>query len=107
MASTSALVAAAAVFSLTYVLISLRQVARFPLERPATAMLGAAFILLLGVLGREEARASIDVGLILLLVGMMVLVSGPDVCGFFDIVSARITARAKGQASLLAILVPA
>lgn len=51
LASTYVLVAATAVFLLTYVLISLRQVARFPLERPASAMLGAGLMLALGGTG--------------------------------------------------------
>ena len=61
MASDVVLAAAAGVFVLTYVLISLRQVARFPLERPATAMLGAALMLLLGIVGPAEALAAINV----------------------------------------------
>src|SRR6266545_844255 len=50
------------------------------------------------------AATSIFLDVILLLVGMMVLVSGLDVCGFFDLVSSRIAARAKTQASFLAWL---
>jgi len=86
-ALTYALAAATAVFLLTYVLISLRNIGRFPLERPAVAMLGAALMLVLGVLTPTGAIAAINLDVILLLVGMMVLVSGLDVCGFFDFVS--------------------
>src|SRR6266511_1064176 len=52
----------------------------------------------------SRAIGAINVDVILLLVGMMVLVSGLDVCGFFDLVSSRIAARAKTQASFLAWL---
>jgi Na+/H+ antiporter NhaD/arsenite permease-like protein len=41
---------------------------------------------------------------ILLLIGMMVLVSGLEACGFFDLVSSRIALRAKSQVSFLAWL---
>ena len=100
MASLS-LVLATAVFLVTYVLISLRTIRRFPIERPAVAMLGGALMLVLGVLTPAEALGAINLDVILLLVGMMVLVSGLDVCGFFDLVSSRIALRAKSQVSFL------
>jgi len=100
-ALTYALAAATAVFLLTYVLISLRNIGRFPLERPAVAMLGAALMLVLGVLTPTGAIAAINLDVILLLVGMMVLVSGLDVCGFFDFVSSRLASRARSQTSFL------
>ncbi|HYT00555.1 MAG TPA: SLC13 family permease [Thermoplasmata archaeon] len=96
-----ALVAATGVFLLTYVLISLRNIGRFPLERPAVAMFGGALMLVFGVLTPGEALAAVNLDVILLLVGMMVLVSGLDVCGFFDLVSSRIASRAKSQVSFL------
>ncbi len=101
MASSVQFAAATAVFLLTYVLISLRTVRRFPIERPAVAMLGGALMLLLGVLSPLEAVLAINLDVILLLIGMMVLVSGLEGCGFFDLVSSRIAARAKSQLSFL------
>ena len=101
MASSVQFAAATAVFLLTYVLISLRTVRRFPIERPAVAMLGGALMLLLGVLSPLEAVLAINLHVILLLIGMMVLISGLEVCGFFDLVSSRIAARAKSQLSFL------
>lgn len=95
------LYAATIVFLVTYVLISLRNVGRFPLERPAVAMLGGALMLVLGVVAPADALRAINLDVIVLLVGMMVLVSGLDVCGFFDLVSSRIASRAKSQASFL------
>ncbi len=107
MASDYAFPVATAVFLVTYVLISLRNVGRFPLERPAVAMLGGTLMLVLGVLTPADALRSINLDVIVLLVGMMILVSGLDVCGFFDLVSSRIAARAKSQASFLAWLMVA
>ena len=101
MASSVQFAAATAVFLLTYVLISLRTVRRFPIEKPAVAMLGGALMLLLGVLSPLEAVLAINLDVILLLIGMMVLVSGLEVCGFFDLVSSRIASRAKRQLSFL------
>ena len=101
MASAVTFYAATVVFVVTYVLISLRNVRRFPIERPAVAMLGGALMLVLGILTPAEAIAAINLDVILLLVGMMILVSGLDACGFFDLVSSRIAARAKTQTSFL------
>src|SRR5712691_5279250 len=58
-------------------------------------------MLVLGVLSPADALLAINLDVILLLVGMMVLVSGLEVCGFFDLVSSRIASRAKSQASFL------
>ncbi|HLQ42077.1 MAG TPA: SLC13 family permease [Thermoplasmata archaeon] len=107
MASEYSLAAATLVFLLTYVLISLRTVRRFPIERPAVAMLGGALMLVLGVLTPTEALLAINLDVILLLVGMMLLVSGLEICGFFDLVSSRIAVRAKNQATFLAWLMVA
>ena len=104
MAASYSLVAATVILLVTYVLVSLRNLGRFPLQRPAVAMLGGALMLLFGGLTPGEAIGVINVDVILLLVGMMILASGLDVCGFFDLVSSRIAARAKSQASLLAWL---
>ena len=95
------LAVATAVFLVTYVLISLRNVRRFPIERPAVAMLGGALMLVLGVLTPADALLAINLDVLLLLVGMMVLVAGLDACGFFDLVSSRIALRAKSQAWFL------
>src|SRR5437879_9256434 len=64
-------------------------------------MLGGALMLVLGILTPAEAIAAINLDVILLLVGMMILVSGLDACGFFDLVSSRIAARAKTQTCFL------
>jgi len=104
LASSLTLAVATAVFLVTYVLISLRNIRRFPIERPAVAMLGGALMLVLGVLTPADALLAINLDVLLLLVGMMVLVAGLDVCGFFDLVSSRIALRAKSQVWFLAWL---
>lgn len=104
MATSYALIAAAAIFVLTYTLISLRQLARIPLERPASAMLGASLMLALGVVGPADALVSINLNVILLLVGMMAVVSGLEACGFFDAISARLAKGATTQTRFLASL---
>ncbi len=102
-----AFVAATVIFVATYVLISMRSLGRFPLDRPSVALLGGALMIVAGILTPAQAMASINLDVLLLLVGMMLLVSGLDVCGFFDLVSTRIAARAKTQFVLLAGLMVA
>ncbi len=102
-----AFVAATAIFVATYVLISMRSIGRFPLDRPTVALMGGALMLLAGILTPAQAVASINLDVILLLVGMMILVSGLDVCGFFDLVSTWIAQRARSQATFLAGLMVA
>src|SRR5256712_3519680 len=99
-----AFVAGAIVFVLTYVLISARKVGVLKIERPAAAMLGAALMILLGVVGPLEALQAINVSVLVLLLGMMLLVAGLDACGFFDYVSRLIARRARTQVELLAAL---
>jgi Na+/H+ antiporter NhaD/arsenite permease-like protein len=101
-ATSAGLILATAVFLVTYVLISLRTIRRFPIERPAVAMLGGALMLVFGVLSPAQALLAINVNVILLLVGMMVVVAGLEVSGFFDLLSSRVALRAKSQFSFLA-----
>lgn len=107
MGSSYTLAAATAIFVGTYVLMSFRNLGRFPLDRPAVALLGGALMLLAGVLTPQQAMGAINLDVILLLVGMMLLVSGLEVCGFFDLVSTRIAGRATSQVAFLAGLMVA
>ncbi len=102
-----AFVAGAAVFVLTYVLISARRVGVLRIERPSAAMLGAALMIILGVVGPLEALQAINLDVIVLLLGMMLLVAGLDACGFFDTISQVIARRARTQIELLAALMVA
>src|SRR2546428_1226066 len=97
-------VAGAVVFVLTYVLISARKVGVLKIEGPAAAMLGAALMIVLGVVGPLDALQAINVNVLILLLGMMLLVAGLDACGFFNYLSHLIARRARTQAELLAAL---
>jgi Na+/H+ antiporter NhaD/arsenite permease-like protein len=62
-------------------------VGRFPgtrIDRPAAAVIGAAFMCAFGVLGPEQALHSIDYATIVLLFAMMVVVAGLHLAGFFE-----------------------
>ncbi len=106
-------VAALGVFLITYVLISLRTLGRFRLEKPATALLGAALMIALGVVSLADVKAIFGgpqgrgLEVILLLLGMMLLVGGLELAGFFDLVSREIVRRARDPARFLVMLMGA
>jgi len=107
LASDFVLIAATVIFVATYVLISMRRLGPFTLDRPAVALLGGALMLVAGVLTPLQAIGAINLDVIVLLIGMMLLVAGLDACGFFDLVSTWIASHARSQASLLAGLMVA
>lgn len=100
----SEMLIALAIFLITYVLISIRRFRWFNIERPAVAMLGAALMIILGVVTPEEAFASIDLGTIALLLGMMILVASLELCGFFTWISLKIISASKNQFQFLILV---
>ncbi len=92
------------VFVATYVLISIRRFRWFNIERPAVAMLGAALMIVLGVVTPQEAVEAIDLNILALLLGMMLLVAALQLCGFFTWVSLRIIGRSKNQFEFLVLI---
>ncbi len=78
---------ALAVFVLTYFLISARHLPRIRMERSTAALLGAALMVIVGATTVSGALRSIDVEVLMLLLGMMLLVSSLQTCGLFRIIS--------------------
>src|SRR3990170_3464941 len=97
---------AAGIFVLTFALLSVRSIRSYRLDRPAVALFGAALMLASGVVAPGDATAAITEGLgvLVLLLGMMLLVAGLDVCGFFDLVSRRIAEVSRSQFHFLVLL---
>lgn len=92
-----------AVFLVTYALISIRRFPKVKIERPAAALIGAVLMVALGVVGPSEAISAINLDIVLLLVGMMILVAGLELCGFFEWVSLRMIRYSKNQFSFLVL----
>ncbi len=92
-----------AVFLLTYALISIRRFPRVKIDRPAAALLGAALMIVLGVVDPEDAISAINMDILILLVGMMILVAGLELCGFFEWVSLRMIRYSKNQFMFLVL----
>ncbi len=94
---------ALAIFVVTYALISIRRFPTFKIERPAAALLGAALMIAFGVVTPADAIGAINLSIIMLLIGMMVLVAGLELCGFFEWVSLWMIKHSKDQFSFLVL----
>lgn len=92
-----------AVFLVTYALISIRRFPKIKIDRPAAALVGAALMILLGVVKPSHAIDAINLDIIILLVGMMTLVAGLELCGFFEWVSLRMIKYSKDQFTFLVL----
>ena len=83
------------IFFASYVVFA---IGRFPgtrIDRPAAAVIGAAFMFAFDVLSAEQGLHSIDYATIVLLFAMMVVVAGLHLAGFFEWVTDIFIARVK------------
>lgn len=78
------------IFILTYLFISVRNIPGIKIGRSSAALIGATLMVGLGVVSFPRALSSIDVEVIILLLGMMLLVSSLQNCGLFEIICAKI-----------------
>jgi len=76
--------AASAIFVITYVLISGRQLKILPLNRPAAALLGAVLMIATGVMTPERAYRAINYDTLVLLLGMMLISAYLYLAHFFE-----------------------
>jgi len=74
---------AIAIFTLTYLLISGRQLHILPLNRPAAALLGTVLMIACGVLTPEQAYRAVDYDTLVLLLGMSLISAYLYLAGFF------------------------
>ena len=75
---------ASAIFVITYVLISGRQLNVLPLNRPAAALLGAVLMVATGVMTPERAYRAINYDTLVLLLGMMLISAYLYLAHFFE-----------------------
>jgi Na+/H+ antiporter NhaD/arsenite permease-like protein len=92
-----------AILAVTYAVIISERV-----NRAVVSLLGAALMILLGVLNQEEAVRGVDFNTIALLVGMMVIVAVTRRCGVFQYVAIRaaqaVNAEPKGVLLMLGVV---
>jgi Na+/H+ antiporter NhaD/arsenite permease-like protein len=93
------------IFSITYLLISGRQLKVLPLNRPAAALLGTVLMVAFGVLTPEQAYRAVDYDTLVLLLGMMIISAYLCLAGFFDWAADWILRCAKSPQALLAYLI--
>jgi len=94
---------ALAIFLVTYALISIRRFPKVKVDRPAAALIGAALMIVFGVVKPDVAIGAINMDILILLVGMMILVAGLELCGFFEWVSLRMIKYSKDQFTFLVL----
>lgn len=93
------------IFGLTYLALAAGKVPGLRIDRAGIAVVGAAAMLVFGVLGLDEAARAVDYETIVLLFGMMIVVSHLELAGFFAIATDRIAARFSGPLPLLAVTI--
>jgi Na+/H+ antiporter NhaD/arsenite permease-like protein len=96
---------ALAIFFLSYLLISGRQLRILPLNRPAAALLGAVLMVGCRVMTPEQAYRSVDYDTLVLLLGMMLISAYLFLAGFFDWAADTILRLAPTPQALLLYLV--
>jgi Na+/H+ antiporter NhaD/arsenite permease-like protein len=96
---------AVAIFGVTYLLISGRELKILPLNRPAAALLGAVLMVAGGVLTPERAYRAVDYDTLVLLLGMMLISAYLFLAGFFDWAADWILRAARTPRQLLLYLI--
>ena len=94
-----------AILAATYLLIAVQGLAGVRLPRPAAALLGAVAMVVIGGLPLHEAYASIDMDVIVFLLGVLLLTGFLELSGFFEWAAAHIVRRAHSRHALLASVV--
>lgn len=98
---------AAVIFAATYLVMAVGRVPAWRVERAGAAFIGAVAMVLAGILPLNQALAAIDLGTILLLLGMMIVAAALAASGFFALATGWIVARVRHPLALLAIVVAA
>ena len=75
---------ALAIFGVTYLLLSGRQLHILPLNRPAAALLGTVLMIACGILTPEQAYRAVDYDTLVLLLGMSLISAYLYLAGFFE-----------------------
>lgn len=96
---------AAAILVLTYTAIALGGIPGLRIDRTGAAIVGAAFMVAFRVLTPAQAYASVDLGTLVLLFGMMVVVGHLRLAGFFRWAGVTVARRATTPRRLLLGLV--
>ena len=78
---------AAIVFICTYLFIAVNKTPWFEIKRSYIALIGASLMIIVGAIPFTDAIDSVNMDVIMLLLGMMLLVAGLEYTGFFTLLS--------------------
>jgi len=96
------LVAAAAIFTASYLALAVGRVPGLAIDRAGVALVGACLMVAGGALPLEDAYKAVDLDTLTLLLGMMIVVANLRLSGFFAQASAWVMRRAHHPLALLA-----
>jgi Na+/H+ antiporter NhaD/arsenite permease-like protein len=96
-----------AIFAASYVGLGLGRLPGFRVDRTGVAIIGAAALVVAGLLPWDAAVRSVDAHTLVLLFGMMIVAAYLRLSGFFSLVTLWSIRRASGPRSLLATVIAA
>ena len=89
----------------TYLGLALGRLPGFRVDRTGVAIIGAAVMVVAGVLPWDKAVAAVDAHTLVLLFGMMIVAAYLRLSGFFHLVTHWAVRRARGPVGLLTMVV--
>jgi Na+/H+ antiporter NhaD/arsenite permease-like protein len=98
---------ALAAFAGTYLGLALGRLPFFRVDRTGVAIIGAAIVVVTGVLPWDQAVASVDAHTLVLLFGMMIVTAYLRLSGFFRVVTHAAVRRAHTPVGLLGLIIVA
>ena len=98
-------IAAIAIFVATYLVVAIGKLPGYQLDRAGAALVGASFMVGMGVVSLDQAYRAIDFDAITLLLGMMIVVANLRLSGFFRLMSNVVVTRARHPLVLLVAIV--
>src|SRR6202790_4104926 len=98
-------VAAGAIFVGRYFALAIGRIPGLSIDRAGIALVGAGLMVASGALPLEDAYKAVDLDTITLLLGMMIVVAGLRLSGFFAVANAWVMAHARRPLILLGAVV--
>jgi len=94
---------AAAVFVLTYLVLSIGALPPLRLDRAGATLVGATLMVAIGAVSAGDAARAIDIGTLALLFGMMVVAAHLRLAGFFGWTARQVLGATRSPAVLLVL----
>ncbi|MGC8585181.1 MAG: SLC13 family permease [Thermoplasmata archaeon] len=92
------------IFVFTYILITIKNIFRKNIPRSVSSLLGAGLMIIFGIVPFYDVIQSINIGIILLLFGMMSIVGIFGSLGFFDWIAFKLINFSNNSRNLLILL---